>query len=950
MSPSDRWRVEAAGAPAVAELFARLIESPAEERALMLETISQRWPEQREELVSLLEAHEAAGAFLEEPLSGGAGVLDLLEPEPAEGRRVGPYRVVRELGRGGMGVVYLAERADGVFEQVVALKVVPGALASSSAVERFVRERQILARLEHPHIARLLDGGVTADGLPYFAMELVEGVPVTEHCRDSELSVDDRLALFVDVCDAVSYAHSQLTVHRDLKPSNVLVTAGGGVKLLDFGIAKLLDDSDESQTVTREVAATPQYAAPEQLRGEPVSTATDIWALGVLLYELLTDRRPFEVAGRDLEAQRRLVCEIDPEPPSAALRRADADAATVRRLAGDLDTVTLGALRKEPERRYPSVEALAEDVRRHLEGLPVRVRPSTVRYRAGKFVGRHRVGVTAAVLVATSLLAGAAVALWQARERGREAVKAERVSSFLVQLFEGADPYREGGEPISFEELLDVGVGQLDTELADEPEVRAEMLQVIGKVYENLQRPLKAAPLLEQAVALRRTTLGPSHLDLAESLLDLGRARHDLGEFDAAERLYEEALSIRRLRLGTRSLEVAEVLSELSDLAYERADFERVERADREVLAIRREVLGSDHPEVATALNNLATVSGRLGRLEEAESLHRQALALRRARFGREHPDVAESWHNLAVVLERKGRLREAGEAVREALSIRAAVFGEGSTAYANSLTSLASFQVALGDHEEALATLREALPLTHELFGAEHWRVAVLHHQLGVAQSRLGLATAGEESLRFAVALAESGLGPEHWRPAYYRSTLARELSRQGRSLDEARELAAAALEVLRGQDGDLYLGRGLAALAAVHHARGALAAADLAYAEAVEQESARGRDAHPDTAEMIRERGRVKMARREWDEAERLSRSALALREGLLPPGHPLRLETELDLAEALTSAARREEALPWLHGVLEALDGRAGRREEDLRGRGLALRAAAEAAGPS
>ena len=723
MSPSDGWREEAAGPPAVAELFTRLLESPAEERAAMLATLSERWPEQRDEVASLLAAHEAAGAFLEEPLSGGAGVLELLEPGPAEGRLVGPYRVVRELGRGGMGVVYLAERADGAFEQVVALKVVPAALASSSAVERFVRERQILARLEHPHIARLLDGGVTADGLPYFAMEPVEGAPVTEHCRDAELSVEDRLALFVDVCDAVSYAHSQLTVHRDLKPSNVLVTAGGGVKLLDFGIAKLLDDSGEAHTVTREVAATPQYAAPEQLRGEPISTATDVWALGVLLYELLTDRRPFEALGRDLESQRRMVCEADPEPPSAAARAAGAEAAAVRRLAGDLDTVVLCALRKEPERRYPSVEALAEDVRRHLEGLPVRARPATLRYRTGKFVGRHSLGVAAAVLVVASLLTGVALALWQAslaRTQERLAVsaaeradaqarRAERVKDLLVAIFQPSDPTRVQGETLSARDVLDAGTERVVVDLADEPEVQAELLVVLSQIHDHVGFHDRARELAESALETHRRLHGPNDPRNGGPLVALGEALSSLSRLPEARAVFAEAVDLlERSPSAAHAQLLAQARSGLASTLQE-TDPQRALTLHREVHATFVELLGEGEPRTTEAQLSLAGGLEEVGDYGAAEAAYRSVLARLESSVGEKDPRVAAALSSLAGLLDRFGQLEEAGRLFERALALQREVLGPEHTQLADTLFSYGIFLLTSRRHAEALPAFDEA-------------------------------------------------------------------------------------------------------------------------------------------------------------------------------------------------------------------------------------------------
>ncbi|MEK7330512.1 MAG: serine/threonine-protein kinase, partial [Candidatus Eisenbacteria bacterium] len=459
---------------------------------------------------ALIRADESAGAFLDRPAAELAPELLAGEPEPAPeppmaGRQIGPWRVVREVGRGGMGAVYLAERADGAFEQTVALKLIKRGLARAEILQRFLRERRILARLEHRNIARLADGGVTDDGLPWFAMEYVEGQPITDWCDEHRAGVEERLRLFRAVCDAVQYAHRNLVVHRDLKPSNIFVTADGEVKLLDFGIARLLSDEPDGDalTLTREGlrVLTPHYAAPEQLRGEAATTATDLYSLGVVLYELLSGARPFGRSATSLDQLRREVLEEEPVPPSGLRSE------WRHPLRGDLDNIVLTALRKEPQRRYPSVEALLADLERYREGRPVQATPPSARYRIAKFVRRNRVSViagavvtltflvgvvatmwqaVAAALVVASLVGGLAVSIGQTRLARREARKAEEVRSFLLRVFEVADPYHSRGQSVTARELLDQGARRIDSELKGQPALRAEMLGVLADLYLKL--------------------------------------------------------------------------------------------------------------------------------------------------------------------------------------------------------------------------------------------------------------------------------------------------------------------------------------------------------------------------------------------------------------------------------------------------------------------------------
>ena len=418
-------------------LLDQALELPIHRRGTLLERVGREDPALRERLEQLLAADAAASDFLND---GAEAWLRSGPPTPAHvseesalalGDRVGPYRVIEELGRGGMGIVYRAERADGEFSQVVALKLVRRGFDGDDTTVRFRRERQILAQLDHPSIARLLDGGLHTDGRPYFAMELVEGEPITTYCDQRNLSIDARVRLFCRVCDAVQYANGRLIVHRDLKPANIFVSAAGDLKLLDFGIAKLLTDDDASAstelTGTGVRPLTPAYAAPEQLRGEPVSTATDVYALGVILCELLTARRPFASAGGGLD---HVTLDAEPPRPSDVVIRDRDDAASIDEiahargltpralaacLAGDLDAIVLKALRREPARRYIGAGAFAEDLERFLQGRPVAARPEGRRYRAGKFVRRHRVGIAVAVSLVVSLLGGLAATTWQAR-------------------------------------------------------------------------------------------------------------------------------------------------------------------------------------------------------------------------------------------------------------------------------------------------------------------------------------------------------------------------------------------------------------------------------------------------------------------------------------------------------------------------------------------------------
>ncbi|HMB89755.1 MAG TPA: serine/threonine-protein kinase, partial [Rhodothermales bacterium] len=651
------------------DLFVAAQARPLEERRAFLKQACADQPDLQAEVESLLFAYDASDDFLHKiNLDEAVALLESVGEPVSPGQQIGPYRVVRELGRGGMGAVYLAHRADGQFDQQVALKLIKRGIDSEAILYRFLHERQILARLQHAHIARLLDGGVSADGRPYFAMEYVAGVPLTDYCDAHRLDVEARLRLFEQVCRAVHYAHTNLVVHRDLKPSNMLVTEEGELKLLDFGIAKLLDEEASVKTMTEAGlrVMTPEYAAPEQMQGETVTTATDIYALGVVLYELLTGHRPYQFDRRTPAAVAHVMAEAEPVRPSTVvsqtteLRFGDGMGTTKtitpqdvsqarstqperlqRRLRGDLDIVVLKALRKEPERRYASAEALVEDIRRHLAGLPVVAQQDTMDYRMRKFVRRHRVGVLAAGLVVAALVAGLTVALWQARVARQEATKAEVVQAFMLSLFKTSNPDKAKGETITARELLDAGATRVEVELANQPEVQAEMMAVVGKVYQQLGLYEPARPLLEQALARRRAVLGENHEDVAASLHDLASLLQSTGDYAAAESLYRETLTLQRKLLGHQHTTVATTLNNLASLLFDQGDYDAAEGLFREALALRQKLLGPEHPDIAISLNDLALVLYYNGDYDAAEPLFYEALAMQRKLLGPEHTDLA---------------------------------------------------------------------------------------------------------------------------------------------------------------------------------------------------------------------------------------------------------------------------------------------------------------------
>ncbi len=734
LSPA-RW-------PHVEALLDRALDLPPEERTAFLERTRAANPDLLREVREVLRAGDRARALLEDSgllLRWNEEAVPFAEEsdesdENLAGTAVGRYRLLEEIGRGGMGTVYRAERADGAFEQTAALKLVRRGMDSDAVLRRFHHERQVLAALDHPNVARLLDGGRSEEGRPYFVMELVEGEPITAYCDRRRLGVEARLRLFLQVCEAVAFAHRNLVVHRDLKPSNVLVTdderGRPQAKLLDFGIAKLLSaDTVPGATLTQpgHLLLTPQYAAPEQIRGEAVTTATDVYALGVLLYELLTGQPPYRLGSSSPAELERVIGGVEPPRPSAAVAPGEeAEARGVsaerlkKRLAGDLDQVCLKALRKEPERRYASAEALGEDVERHLAGLPVTARPDTVGYRARTFVRRHRAPVvaTAAVVVVFLALVGFyTVRLAAERDRAQqEAATAEQVTALLAGIFRGSDPSNtakgeRSGLDVTAQELLDRGARRIE-ELEGEPLVQAELTNVIGRVYRELGLYEEAQTFLERALAMRRRLLGENHPDVATSMNGLAIVLFDRGAYDEAEQLYRETLAMRRRLLGENHPDVAISMSNLAVHLHDTGRYDAYDEAEsllREALATQRQLLGEDHPDVATALNDLAFLLKARGAYEEAEPLLREALAMAIRLRGQEHFYVAISLVNLGRLLIDTGRVEEAEPLLRQALDTYIRVLGKQDIRTIRGQVTFGTVLTALGRYDEAEARLQEA-------------------------------------------------------------------------------------------------------------------------------------------------------------------------------------------------------------------------------------------------
>ncbi|HLU05597.1 MAG TPA: serine/threonine-protein kinase [Woeseiaceae bacterium] len=784
LSP-DRWaRVE--------QLFDAVADMPVSERAAYLRKACGDDGELRAYIEALARSDVAKNTVIEDAIHD---VLDLASPDAGSltdivGERIGPYRIVSIIGSGGMGVVYLAERADEHFRQQVAIKVVRQRLIDPEIEARLVGERQILANLQHPNIARLFDGGTTADGTPYLVMEYIDGLPIDEYCDGRRLTVNERLELFRKICSAVHYAHQNLVVHRDIKPTNILVTADGTPKLLDFGIAKLLDAggaATDGLTRVGAVMMTPENATPEQVQNGPITTATDIYALGLLLYRLLTGQPAYRV-GNSPSAMAQAICEHVPERPSTAVRRHSVEAAPgemkpeliwryrgttreklSRLLKGDLDNIVLLALRKEPQRRYRSAHELSEDLRLHLASLPVLAQPDTWSYRTGKFIRRHVAGVAMSVALVGLLVAFGVAMTVQNQRIAEERDTARQVSTFLEEIFMTPDPGNARGLDISAKEILAKGAERISG-LDSQPAVQATLMETIGRVYFNLGEYEPSIDMLEASLRIRSNELGEHHPLIAATKNQLALPLIRTADYKRAGILLQEALERNRSLYGDSSTEVAASFYNLAELHQATGNLEEAARLAREsidIYAAQGELHAAELAEGKSALARILVVNNEL---DQAETLYREALALVRTHLGHDHPLNAYYLQNLAVVLNSKGDIVTAEAMFRDAIAAARNILGDDHDLVGSSLVMLGTLLHNKGEHAAAERALREALAVHTNARGPDHPFVAYDMTSLAMLLQDEGLLEEAESLLKGALRIYEASVGPDH---QYVASTL---------------------------------------------------------------------------------------------------------------------------------------------------------------------------------
>jgi eukaryotic-like serine/threonine-protein kinase len=831
----ERWQ-------RIQTIFHQAADLPVSDQAAFLHTACEGDLDLESEVQAML--HEDAGGshLLDRKLADVAYETFKATDLGASGiKEFGPYRVVRVLGEGGMGIVYLAERQD--LKSQVAVKVLRDAWLSPSRRERFASEQRTLAQLNHPSIARLYDADILMDGTPWFVMEYVEGLPLTEYCRQHKSSIEERLRLFRSVCDAVQFAHSHAVIHRDLKPSNILVKSDGSVRLLDFGIAKQMESLDVpvDQTMTGLRFMTPAYAAPEQVRGDRAGTHTDVYSLGVILYELLTGQLPFDLSNLTPAEAATIITDHEPGRPSAIAKiqsvSASPDTSHLSKTAwADLDVLCLTAMNKDPQRRYRSVEALIRDVDHYLEAEPLEARPETASYRVGKFVRRNRRAVfatSAVAVVILGLVAFFTIRLAIARNAAlEEAARTERIQHFMMNLFQGGDEAAGPSDSMRVVTLLDRGVQEAKV-LNTEPEVQAELYQTLGGIYQKLGKFDKAESLMNSALDERRKLFGPDSRQVADSLVAMGLLRSDQAKMDDSEQLVRQGLDMSRRHLppnhpevakatfalgkvlenrgkytpaisllqeavrlqstsGDPTTDLADSLSELANCEFYVGHYDISDSLNRRILAMNRQLYGERHPLVADTLINLASIQFQWGHYDQSETFDRQALDIVQSWYGIDHPETADTMTILAQTLTYENRLDESEALLKKSLAIQEKVYGpvHPRVAYAlNELGNVASRQGKLDDSE---ADFTRALNIYRSVYGEKHYLVGLMLSNLGGVSSKRKNFVQAESLFRDALQHYAGTLSPGHINVGITRIRLGNALLGQRRYSDAEQESLA--------------------------------------------------------------------------------------------------------------------------------------------------------------
>ena len=824
----------------IQSLFHDAADLPQTEQRAFLEVACGDDKELFDEVLAILDQDASGNSLLDRNIADIAReAFAKCPPSSLILRQFGHYRILKLLGEGGMGVVYLAERRD--LGTQVAVKVLRDAWLSPARRERFASEQRTLAQLNHPLIARLYDADTTDDGIPWFVMEYVDGVPLTQYCQEHGCSVEQRLQLFRSVCEAVQHAHGHAVIHRDLKPSNILVKSDGSVRLLDFGIAKQLESLElpVDQTITGLRLMTPAYASPEQIRGDRVGISTDVYSLGVILYELLTGQLPFDLSGLTPAEAATIIAEHEPGKPSAAVRRtADAESnshsLSLSKIAwADLDVLCLNALHKDPLRRYRSVEALIRDVGHYLSGEPLEARPDAWQYRIHKFVGRNRRAVAATAVtfaVIIGLVTFFTVRLAKARDTAlAEAARTQRIQQFMTNLFQGGDAGAGPSDSLRVITIVDRGVQEAKA-LDSDPRAQAELYENLGGIYQKLGKFEQADSLLRLAIEQRKRLFGADSPQVAESLTALGLLRSDQAHLEEAEQLVRQGLAMAqrhlppnhpiiakatlafgrvlaqrgsydqaiaaldeavRLQLasGAAPADLATSLSALADAHYSAGHYEICKSLYTRVLAMHRQIYGARHPLVADDLGSLAAVQRDLGYYSEAEGLDRQALDMVQSYYGNNNPKTASRLTALAESLTYQKKYDEAVSALEQALAIQERVYGPVHPSVAETVNELGNVASMRDRLDEAEARFQRAADIYRAVYGDHHYLVAIaLSNVAGISMDKKDYPRA-EQLFRDVIRRYQETLPADNVNLAIAHIKLGRTLLRQNRYKDAESE-----------------------------------------------------------------------------------------------------------------------------------------------------------------
>jgi serine/threonine protein kinase/tetratricopeptide (TPR) repeat protein len=720
-----------------------------------------------EDVLALLQEDRGSTSLLDQPLADVAHRVLMEDGDALPFQELGAYRIRNVLGEGGMGVVYLAERQD--LGSLVALKLLRDAWLSPARRERFAAEQRTLAQLNHPSIARLYDADTLADGTPFFVMEYVQGLPLTDYCVQTQCSIERSLQLFRQVCEAVQYAHSNAVIHRDLKPSNILVRSDGTIRLLDFGIAKQLESLDvpSQQTLTGLRLMTPAYAAPEQIRGQRVGVQTDVYSLGVILYELLCAQLPFDLTNLAPKEAETVLLEHEPPRPSATSKRKALPAASLSTgLWADLDVLCLTAMHKDPERRYRSVEALIRDVDHYLKREPLEARPDTLGYRLEKFVRRNRrevIAAVAAVLVVVGLVVFFTVRLARARDAAlAEAARTQRMQRFMMNLFQGGDEAVGPADDLRVITLVDRGVQEARA-LTGDRRAQAEIYQTLGGVYTNLGKFDQADKLLNSALEQRKALFGADSPEVADTLVALAGVRDEQAQFDEAEKWAREGLAMSKRHLAPNHPAIGKATALLGKILENRGTYPAAIAVLEEAARLQSASEGS-RADLSATLSELANCHFYAGNYDISESLNQKILVMDRELYGERHPHIADDLINLGAIQYERGRYPEAERYYRQGLDITQSFYGKDHPATSSALTMLGRGLVAEGKLDEAAGILEQALAIQEKAYGKVHPRVAGTLNELGKISQRRGKLDEAEAELSRTVEIYKSIYAGKHY------------------------------------------------------------------------------------------------------------------------------------------------------------------------------------------